>query len=154
MVSIGLGERTQRWLSALPLLAFLGLFSLLPLAYLALYSWGHLGGVAGLWNELWGPRISSQLARRALENSLEQGILSAALAVLWGLPVGIFLGLRSTVGKRRLRAFLALPFLLPSLVMVFGTLALFGDRGLSGSEIPLLRGLSSGLSGILFINVM
>ncbi len=154
MVSIGLGERTQRWLSALPLLAFLGLFSLLPLAYLALYSWGHLGGVAGLWNELWGPRFSSQLARRALGNSLEQGILSAALAVLWGLPVGIFLGLRSTVGKRRLRAFLVLPFLLPSLVMVFGTLALFGDRGLLGSEIPLLRGLSSGLSGILFINVM
>ncbi len=149
-----LGRRLSTLPSVLPILVFLGLFSLAPLVVLLTYSLAHLGGAPGLWGVLWGPGEAAMLARRALANSFEQGFLSAGLALLWGFPAGVYLGLRSTPWKLRIRGFLVLPFLLPSLVMVFGVFSLFGATGLLGGPFPGFRPLSTGLAGILWVNVL
>ena len=147
-------NRTWTALSMAPLFTFLFLFSLLPLLVVVDYSATHLGGFAGVWELLWGSRLPATVARRALWNSFEQGTLSAGFAILWGLPVGAFLALHPSWTRQKIRGMLMLPFLLPSLVMIFGTFTLFGAGGVIGSVIPSVRFLSEGLAGIVFINVM
>jgi thiamine transport system permease protein len=133
----------------LPVLAFIALFALLPVTVLfvdAFVSAGGLSGAAGI--------LAQRENVRAVENSLVQGGLSAVFAVLLGYPAGVFLGRYEWPGRSIVRSFLLVPFLLPSLVVVFGVLDLFGPSGLLSSAVPALSVFGSGLPAIVVANLL
>ncbi len=133
----------------LPVLAFVALFALLPVAVLfgeALSSAGGFGAVIGI--------LSGTQNVRAVENSLVQGSWSGGIAVLLGYPAGIFLGRYDWTGRSTVRSFLLVPFLLPSLVVVFGVLDLFGPSGLLSTALPALSVFGNGLPAIVVANLL
>ncbi|MGA8542824.1 MAG: ABC transporter permease subunit [Thermoplasmata archaeon] len=133
----------------LPVVAFVALFALLPVAILFIDSITAAGGASGVAGILAAPNNV-----RAIENSLVQGGLSAGFAVALGYPAGIFLGRYNWKGRAAVRSFLLVPFLLPSLVVVFGVLDLFGPSGLVSSIIPSLSVFGSGLPAIVVANLL
>ncbi|MDE1821489.1 MAG: hypothetical protein KGI98_11675, partial [Euryarchaeota archaeon] len=136
-------------LGLLPALAFVLLFALLPLMFLA----GDALGQLRTLRQVLAIVLRNPAARLVLFNSFEQGTLSALLAFVWGFPVGVFLGRRSFPGRDLLLALLLVPFLLPVLVVVLGVEELFGPQGVISSLWPATQGLSTGLAGILFVNL-
>lgn len=130
----------------LPLAVFLALVVLAPIALLfggALL----VGGIGAL-----RATAADPLDQFAAENSLTQGALSALAAGMAGYPVGVILGRYRFPGLPSLRAFLLVPFLLPSLVVVLGVQEMFGAGGwFSGLWTPF-RMLAGGLPGILAVN--
>jgi thiamine transport system permease protein len=137
-------------LAELPLALFVLLFVALPAAALFTGAVERFGFGNGLFALVWGPSLSSQVARQALENSFVQGGLSAVLAVAWGYPCGVFLGRHSFRGRDLLFSFLLIPFLLPPLVVVLGIDEVFGGTA------PLAAGLGflgHGLPAIILANV-
>ena len=129
--------------------AFVVLVGLLPVAVLFGSSLASGGGWGGLVVALRSP-LNSQ----SVVNSLVQGGLSAAFAVVIGYPVGIFFGRYQWPGRAALRSFLLVPFLLPSLVVVFGVRDLFGPSGLVSSAIPALSFFGGGVPGIVAANLV
>lgn len=99
-----------------------------------------------------GRALADPLVRTALANSAVQGALSALLAGALGYPAGVLLGRYRFPGGNLLRAFLLVPFLLPSLVVILGFQDLFGPAGLLSGALPPLAVLGSGLPGILAVN--
>ncbi len=133
----------------LPIIGYVLLFALLPVALLfgqGLWAGGGAGWIDAL--------TQSPLNRQAFENSLEQGSLSAVLAVAIGYPAGVFLGRYTWPGRSAVRAFLLIPFLLPSIVVVLGILDLFGPSGTVSSAIPVLGVLGHGLPAIVAANLL
>jgi len=130
-----------------PLLGFVALFGLLPALLLFIGGWSQLGPSAGL------AALADPLNRRALENSLVQGALSAGAAVAVGYPVGVLLGRYEWRGQSTARALLIVPFLLPTLVVVLGIEDLFGPGGALSGPVPALGVFGSGLPGIVAVNV-
>jgi thiamine transport system permease protein len=131
-----------------PVVAFLVLFALVPVAELFANALASAGGASGLASILG----ASQNAR-AIDNSLVQGGLSAVLAIAIGYPAGVFLGRYAWPGRAAVRAFLLVPFLLPSLVVVLGVLDLFGPSGLLSRALPPLGAAGSGLLAIVVANL-
>ncbi|HLM70297.1 MAG TPA: ABC transporter permease subunit [Thermoplasmata archaeon] len=136
----------------LPVVAFIGLFALLPVALLFSNALLQVGGAGGFVAVL-----SATQNVRALENSLEQGALSAVLAVALGYPAGVFVGRYRFPGRSSLRSLLLIPFLLPSLVVVLGVLDLFGPNGVVSAAVPATaffgRGIPAIIAANLFFNV-
>ncbi len=135
------------WL--LPVVLFVGAFAVLPVAVLFAHAWASAGGAPGA-----AAILGSSANLRSVENSLEQGALSAFGAVALGYPAGVFLGRYEWPGRAYVRSFLLVPFLLPSLVVVFGVLDLFGPAGVVSSPLPALGVLGSGLPGIVVANLV
>jgi thiamine transport system permease protein len=133
----------------LPVLVFVALFAIVPVAFLFGRSLDAAGGAAGF-----GAILTSPSNVRAVDNSLVQGGLSALAAVALGYPAGVFVGRYQWPGRSVLRAFLLVPFLLPSLVVVFGVLDLFGTSGLLSTALPALGVFGSGLPAIVVANLM
>ena len=131
-----------------PIVAFVVLFALLPVALLFANSWDHVGGASGFVSVMSGPRNL-----RSLDNSLEQGAISAALAVALGYPAGVFVGRYSFQGRSLLRSLLLVPFLLPSLVVVLGVLDLFGPSGVISGAVPFTSWFGSGIPAIIAANL-
>lgn len=129
-------------------LAFVAAFALLPVVVLFGTAVGQAGGVRGV-----DAILSAPLNVASIDNSLLQGSVSAALAVLVGYPAGVFFGRYSFRGRELLRSFLLVPFLLPSLVVVFGVLDLFGPSGLLSSAILPLAWFGRGLPAIVVANL-
>jgi len=132
-----------------PLLAFVVLFALLPVSVLFATTVSASGGLAGL-RTTW----ESPLDQRAIQNSLLQGGLSAALAMAVGYPVGLMIGRYAWPGRSLVRSLLLIPFLLPSLIVVLGVQDLFGARGLVSSSVPPLGLFGSGVPGIVGANLL
>ena len=132
-----------------PAVAVVVLFALLPAGELFARSWSALGGATGLTAVMNDP-----LNRLALENSLGQGALSAALAVAFGYPAGLFVGRYEWPGRNLVRSVLLVPFLLPSLVVVLGVLDLFGPAGLVSTDLPSLAVFGRGIPGIVGANLL
>jgi thiamine transport system permease protein len=132
-----------------PAIAFVTLFTLLPVAVLFATALASAGGLGAT-----GAVLSNPLNREAVSNSLVQGGLSAALAVAFGYPAGVFFGRYHWPGRTLLRSFLLVPFLLPSLVVVFGVLDLFGPSGIFSTVLPGLAFLGSGLPAIIAVNLV
>jgi thiamine transport system permease protein len=132
----------------LPVLVFVGLFALLPVALLFGNALLQEGGTRGFVSVL-----SASNNLRSLDNSLEQGALSAVLAVGLGYPAGVFLGRYSFPGRSLLRSLLLVPFLLPSLVVVLGVLDLFGPSGVISSAVPDTSWFGSGIPAIIAANL-
>lgn len=132
----------------LPVLGFVALFALLPVAVLFSGALIHVGGSDGFVAVLSAPRNI-----RALDNSLEQGALSALLAVALGYPAGVFVGRYSFRGRALLRSLLLIPFLLPSLVVVLGVLDLFGPGGVISTVLPGTSVFGGGIPAIVAANL-
>lgn len=132
-------------IAGVPPALFVLLFVVLPAV--GLFLGAGLGG--NVVDALWGPGLGARVARQALTNSLVQGGLSAAIAVAWGYPCGVFVGRHRFRGREPLLGFLLVPFLLPPLVVVFGIDELFGGGG-AGSG---LGSLGHGLPAIVLANV-
>jgi len=131
-----------------PIVAFVVIFALLPVALLFANAWEGVGGAGGFVSTL-----SASHNFRALENSLEQGSISAALAVALGYPAGVFVGRYSFPGRSLLRSMLLVPFLLPSLVVVLGVLDLFGPSGVVSGPFPFTAWFGSGIPAIIAANL-
>ncbi|MCW6167528.1 MAG: hypothetical protein LVQ64_03670, partial [Thermoplasmatales archaeon] len=116
----------------IPILLFVLLFALVPVALLFGSGWVSGGGAAGLYDTVWREATN----RASLYNSLEQGALSALVAFGVGYPAGIFLSRYAFPGRTAARSFLLLPFLLPTVVVVVGILDLFGPGGTISSAVP------------------
>ncbi len=134
---------------SLPVLAFVVLFALLPVAVLFATSLADSGGLAGA-----GALLADPLNRAAVGNSLEQGALSAALAVALGYPAGLFVGRFDFPGRGLLRSVLLVPFLLPSLIVVLGVEDLFSSGGLFASTSAGAGVLGSGVPAIVLVNLV
>jgi thiamine transport system permease protein len=141
--------RVPAWTPLAPLLAFVAAFALVPVALLFASTLAGEGGLAGLTALLADP-----LDRAAIANSLDQGALSAGLAVALGYPAGLFVGRYAWPGRSVVRSVLLVPFLLPSLVVVLGVEDLFGTGGLLSTAWPALRPLGSGVPGIVVANLV
>jgi thiamine transport system permease protein len=132
----------------LPVVAFVALFALVPVALLFASALAKSGGVAGFASVVTAARNA-----RSLDNSLEQGGLSAAFAVLLGYPAGIFVGRYSWPGRSIVRSLLLVPFLLPSLVVVLGVLDLFGPSGVVSGWLPGMGWFGQGIPAIIAANL-
>ncbi len=132
----------------LPVIAFVALFALLPVALLFSNALAGVGGAGGFVSV-----VSAGRNLRSLDNSLEQGGISAVLAVALGYPAGVFVGRFSFRGRALLRSFLLVPFLLPSLVVVFGVLDLFGPSGVVSGVLPSTAWFGSGIPAIIAANL-
>ncbi len=107
-------------LLALPATLFLAVFFTLPLARILLYG---LDGRLLLQPETWG-RIG-----RALGFTVHQATLSTLLTLVVGLPLAFLFARYRFPGKSLWRAFLAVPFMLPTVIVAAGFNAFLGDRG-------------------------
>lgn len=133
----------------LPVVAFVLAFGLLPVISLFAGAFPGPTGAASL------PRLlSDPINRAAIGNSFVQGGLSAVAALAVGYPVGVFLGRYSWRGQSLLRTLLLIPFLLPTLVVVFGVEELFSPGGWISSVWAPASVLGSGLPGIVLTNVL
>ncbi|MHB8351342.1 MAG: ABC transporter permease [Thermoplasmata archaeon] len=135
-------------LPLVPVLLFVLLIVLLPAGIVFGAALAGGGGLVGLLAVFADP-----LNQRALGNSLLQGGASAVLAGAIGYPAGLIMGRYSFAGRSPLRAFLLVPFLLPTLVVVVGFEELLGPAGYGPALWPALGGLGRGLVGILAVNV-
>lgn len=139
---------SDRWALG-PVVGFVLAFALIPVAILFATNLARAGGLGALASVALAP-----LNLASIENSLVQGGLSAAVAIAVGYPAGLFFGRYAWPGRSLLRSFLLIPFLLPSLVVVFGILDLFGPSGLLSSAVPPLGYFGSGLPGIVAANLV
>ncbi len=135
--------------SALPVLAFVAAFALAPVALLFAATIAAAGGPAGV-----GSILAQPANLRSIDNSLAQASISAVLAVAFGYPAGVFLGRYQWPGRSAVRSFLLVPFLLPSLVVVFGVTDLFGSAGLLTGAWPGLAVFGRGVPGIVAVNLL
>ncbi len=144
----GLIDRARAAGFVVPLVVFIGVVGLLPVALL----FGSAFGSAGLTGVL--AVLNDPLNRAAMGNSLVQGTLSAVAAVVAGIPLGVLLGRYQWRGRTTVRSLLLVPFLLPSLVMVLGVESLFGASGVLPAVWPPLQWFGAGLPGIIAVNVL
>jgi thiamine transport system permease protein len=134
---------------ALPLVAFLLAFALVPAALLFGGGLEAAGGAPAFARVLADP-----VNQRAIENSVSEGAVSAALAVALGYPAGVFLGRTALPGRRALLAGMLVPFLLPTVSVALGVRSLFGAGGLLPGSLPLVGSLGHGFGGIVVANVI
>jgi len=119
-------------------------------ALLMLFTQAGGADIAGL--------LRSVYLRRVLEFTLLQAGLSTAISIALGVPVARAFAAESTFpGRRLLLGLMSLPIVLPSLVAVFGIVAIYGQNGVLAS---LLRGLGVaarpdiyGLGGVVLAHV-
>ncbi|MBX9246538.1 iron ABC transporter permease, partial [Actinotalea ferrariae] len=114
----GSGRAARRWLAwglaaGLPLL-FLGLFFAYPVA--ALLGLGFVGD-DGLDLGGFGQVLSRGRTWRIIGLTLAQSVVGTALALVLGLPAAHLLYRREFPGRRALRAFVVVPFVLPTVVV-------------------------------------
>ncbi len=113
--------------------AFLAVFLLYPLAVILLRSFSSLNDVL--------TTLGNPFYRQRLLFSTYLALLSTALTVLLALPSALMFARYDFRGKRLLRAAFTIPFVMPTVVVAIGFLALVGPRGL----------LPMNLSGTLLI---
>ncbi|MDP4991346.1 MAG: thiamine/thiamine pyrophosphate ABC transporter permease ThiP, partial [Marivita lacus] len=93
---------------------------------------------------------------QALRFTLLQATLSAALSVLFAIPVARALARSTFLGRGLLVALLGAPFILPVIVAVLGLLAVFGQSGLLNrilSPLGLPELQIYGLHGVVLAHV-
>ncbi|MFN3762025.1 MAG: ABC transporter permease [Anaerolineae bacterium] len=130
-------------LLALPATLFLAVFFILPLARILLYA---LDGRLLLQPETWG-RVG-----RVLGFTVYQAALSTLLTLVVGLPLAFLFARYEFPAKRLWRALLAVPFMLPTVVVAAGFNAFLGDRG--WLNLTLMRWLGLGAPPVRFTGTL
>lgn len=128
-----------------------GLYLTAVIVYPVLSLMGEFASAVNLYSII-GNSPQARLARIAIYNSLEQGILSSITAFAAGFPLGVALARIRPRFIRFYRSFILLPFFLPSIVVVLAFTSIFGKGSPLTEIFPLLTALSSGLSGIIAVN--
>jgi thiamine transport system permease protein len=104
-------------------------------AWLMVLNFGALGAVIWRADGVNGLRASDWMA---VQFTLWQATLSAAVSVLCAIPLARALARRSFPGRGALVLILGAPFILPTLVAVLGLLALWGKSGLVSQGLVAL----------------
>ncbi|MEL6794518.1 MAG: thiamine/thiamine pyrophosphate ABC transporter permease ThiP, partial [Pseudomonadota bacterium] len=93
---------------------------------------------------------------RALRFTATQAFLSAALSILFAIPVARALARRRFFGREMLALMMGAPFLLPVVVAILGVVAIWGRSGLV-SQILMAFGMERlnvyGMAGVLIAHV-
>lgn len=95
--------------------------------------------------------LSSEYNIRIISFTLLQSLLSTLFTIVLGLPGAWLLATKNFPGKKLLKAVSAVPFVLPSILVVLGFVIFFGNNGflnktfmnLTGSKEPVIRILYS-----------
>jgi thiamine transport system permease protein len=120
-------------------LGFLGVFFLWPLVTILGRSL-HIGAVADVFRD--------RSLRHVLWFTFWQAVLSTALALIAGLPAAYVVARYNFPGKKAFRAFVTVPFVLPTVVVATAFLALLRPGG------PLaFLGWQRGVSPMILANV-
>ncbi len=130
-------------LLGLPATLFLAVFFILPLARILLYA---LDGRLLLQPETWG-RVG-----RVLGFTVYQAALSTLLTLVVGVPLAFLFARYEFPAKRLWRALLAVPFMLPTVVVAAGFNAFLGDRG--WLNLTLMRWLGLGAPPVRFTGTL
>lgn len=85
--------------------------------------------------------LTSAITRERLLFTVSQAALSTLGTVIVGVPVGVLLARRAFPGKRFLLALFTVPFVLPTLVVAAGFLALLGPNGALGVNLRNTLGI-------------
>jgi thiamine transport system permease protein len=125
----------RRGIFLLPFL-FLGVFYLYPLLAILRVSFGAEGGGLAVLTTFGEPAFW-----RVVWFTTWQAGLSTLLTLLASLPMAYIFATYAFPGKRLLHALLAVPFVMPSVVVAMGFLALFGRTGLINQWLMQLFGL-------------
>jgi thiamine transport system permease protein len=115
-----------------------------------------LGAAAVVWARAEGGARWAAADWRAVEFTVTQAALSAALSVAAALPVARALSRRDFPGRGAALALLGAPFLLPSIVAILGVIAVWGRSGWVGDALAaagLPRPDVYGLPGVLIAHV-
>jgi thiamine transport system permease protein len=130
-------------LLALPATLFLTVFFVLPLARILLYA---LDGRLLLQADTW------ERVGRALGFTVYQAALSTLLTLVVGVPLAFLFARYTFPGKTLWRALLAIPFMLPTVVVAAGFNAFLGDRG--WLNLTLMRWLGLGAPPVRFTGTL
>ena len=130
--------RPGRFLLAVPL-GYLGLFFVYPLVAILGRSLVREGGLdLGPFGSILGD--SYYLGR--IWFTTWQALVSTLLSVALGLPVAYLFAKYEFPGKALLKAVTTVPFVMPTIVVAMGFVALFGSQGVVNSVLMGLLGLS------------
>ncbi len=108
-----------------------------PLVFLAIFFYYPMFTILklGLWNG--SPTLSyikdileNPYHRHVIIFTLEQAAASTALTLILGIPGAYIFAKYDFPGKRILKAFMTVPFVMPSIMVALGFLLLFGRNGL------------------------
>jgi molybdate transport system permease protein len=103
-------------------------FVIVPLIAMIVHvNWAHFGQL-----------ITSPSSVAALLLSLETGVASTALCIIFGVPIAIVLARASFPGQRVVRALVLLPLVLPPVVGGIALLYTYGRVGLLGPTLSFL----------------
>ncbi len=116
----------------------------------------------GLWDGGPNPEFMKEAFSRyggVISFTVYQAILSSLLTLIIGLPGAYIIGNYDFRGKSAIKAVSTVPFILPSIIVVLGFLALFGNNGILnhvlepfGIRIRILYSLSAILLAHAFYN--
>ncbi|WP_439155308.1 thiamine/thiamine pyrophosphate ABC transporter permease ThiP [Yoonia sp.] len=122
-------------------------------ALVLVLTFGTLAAVG--WRAEWGGGLSPA-DWSAIRFTVTQALVSAALSVVFAIPVARALARRRFIGRNVLITLLGAPFLLPVIVAIFGLLAVFGRGGLVNDALTAV-GLSPvsiyGFHGVVLAHV-
>lgn len=122
--------RWGRYLAVLPVLAFLGAVLVAPVLALLAYAVAQAGDAGSAWGlAAWTAPLTDGYLRQRLLWTLLQATVTTALALGLGLPMAWVLQRLEFTGRSVLQRILMLPFVVPTLVVALGVLALLGPRG-------------------------
>ncbi|MDA3939726.1 MAG: ABC transporter permease subunit, partial [Spirochaetia bacterium] len=94
--------------------------------------------------------ISSEYHRRIISFTLFQALLSTLFTIILGLPGAWLLATKDFPGKKLLKAVSAVPFVLPSILVVLGFVIFFGNNGFLNKTLMSLTGQSEPVFKILY----
>ena len=123
-------------------LSFLTVFFFVPFARILVYSLR--------WEAFSADNL--QLAAQTLLFTVYQAVLSTLLTLAVGIPAAYLMARYEFRGKALLRALIAVPFMLPTVVVAAGFSALLGTRGLI--NLAAMRILGSTTPPIAFIGTL
>lgn len=106
---------------------FLLIFLLYPLLVILSRSLGSVDTALAM--------LQSPYYRGRLAFTTGQALLSTLLTVALALPSAVLFARYEFVGKRLLRSAFTIPFVMPTVVVAIGFLALFGPRGVLGLDL-------------------
>ena len=84
--------------------------------------------------------LASEYNRRIIVFTVSQALLSTLFTIIIGLPGAWLLATRNFPGKKLLRAVSAVPFVLPSILVVLGFVIFFGNNGYLNRTIMSITG--------------
>lgn len=128
--------------------AFLIIFFYLPLSLVLKGALFPDGGSFSLKNIT--IVLTSEYNRRIIGFTITQALLSTLFTIFIGLPGAWLLATRNFPGKKILKAVSAVPFVLPSILVVLGFVIFFGNNGYLNRTVMSITGSSEPPFRILY----